>query len=128
MIQSGYWPDLFLKTLTDFHKTVVTGVDQRLECILILAKHPSPLSKTRVFLIRSPKSDHTTSNYLDLTRVTAERKKLVKTTKSNHKIIIELDKYNQTIRDNRNCPFCGSNEIEGEIHFLFNCFFKILFE
>ena len=35
--------------------------------------------------------------------------------------MIELGRYNQTTRDNRNCPFCGSNQIEDEIHFLFNC-------
>ena len=35
--------------------------------------------------------------------------------------MIELGGYNQTTRDNRNCPFCGSNQIEDEIHFLFNC-------
>ena len=70
---------------------------------------------------RSFKSDHTTSNYLDLTRGTAERKKLVKLHISNHKLIIQLGRYNQITRDNRNCPFCGSNQIEDEIHFLFNC-------
>ena len=35
--------------------------------------------------------------------------------------MIELGRYNQITRDNRNCPFCGSNQIEDEIHFLFNC-------
>ena len=35
--------------------------------------------------------------------------------------MIELGRYNQTTRDNRNCPFCGFNQIEDEIHFLFNC-------
>ena len=70
---------------------------------------------------RSFKSDHTTSNYLDLTRGTAEIKKLVKLRISKHKLMIELGRYNQITRDNRNCPFCGSNQIEDEIHFLFNC-------
>ena len=35
--------------------------------------------------------------------------------------MIELGRYNQTTRDNRKWPFCGSNQIEDEIHFLFNC-------
>ena len=35
--------------------------------------------------------------------------------------MIELGRYNQTTRDNRNCPFCGSNQIEDEVLFLFNC-------
>ena len=81
-----------------------------------MTKHPPQLSKTRIF--RSFKIDHTTSNYLDLTRGTAERKKLVKLRISNHKLI---GSYNQTTRDNRNYPFCGSNQTEDEIHFLFNC-------
>ena len=36
---------------------------------------------------RSFKSDHTTSNYLDLTRGKVERKKLIKLRISNHKLI-----------------------------------------
>ena len=70
----------------------------------ILAKHPSPLAKLEFF--RSFKGDHTTFNYLAVTRRTAERKKLVKLRKSNHKLMIELGRYNQTNRDNWNCPFC----------------------
>ena len=38
---------------------------------------------------RSFKNDHTISNYLDLTRGTAERKALVKLRISNHKLMIE---------------------------------------
>ena len=30
--------------------------------------------------------------------------------------MIELGRYNQNTRDNRNCLFCGSNQIEDEIH------------
>ena len=35
--------------------------------------------------------------------------------------MIELGRYNQTTRNNRNCPFCGSNHLADEVHFLFNC-------
>ena len=35
--------------------------------------------------------------------------------------MIELGRYNQTTRYNRNYPFCGSNQIEDEIHCLFDC-------
>ena len=66
---------------------------------------------------RSFKSDHTTSNYLHLTRGTAEIKKLVKLRISKHKLMIELGRYNQITRDNRNCPFCGSSQIEDEFTF-----------
>ena len=40
---------------------------------------------------------------------------------SNHKLVIEIGRYNQTIKDNRYCPFCGSNLIEDEAHFCFHC-------
>ena len=40
---------------------------------------------------------------------------------SNHKLMIEIGRYNQTTEDNRHCPFCGCNVIEGEVHFLFQC-------
>ena len=53
-------------------------------------------------------------------RGTAERKKLGKLRISNHKLMIELGRYNQTTGESRNCPFCGSNRIEDKIHFLFN--------
>ena len=42
-----------------------------------------------------------------------------KTTNSNHKLMIEIGRY--TTKDNRHCPFCGSNLIEDEVHFLFRC-------
>ena len=35
--------------------------------------------------------------------------------------MMELGRYNQTTRYNRNYPYCGSNQIEDEIHFLFDC-------
>ena len=34
--------------------------------------------------------------------------------------MIEPGRYNQTPTD-RNCPFCGSNQIEHEVDFLFGC-------
>ena len=35
--------------------------------------------------------------------------------------MIEIGRYNQTTKDNRQCPFCGCNVIEDEVHFLFQC-------
>ena len=52
---------------------------------------------------------------------TSERRVLTKLRISNHKVIIELGRYNQVSRDNRLCQVCGSNQIEDEIHFLFHC-------
>ena len=35
--------------------------------------------------------------------------------------MIEISRYNQTRKDNRNCPFGGSNLIEDKVHFPFQC-------
>ena len=35
--------------------------------------------------------------------------------------MIEISRYNQTTKDNRNCPFSGSNLIEDKVHFPFQC-------
>ena len=70
---------------------------------------------------RSFKTYHTSSSYLDLTRGTAGRRALLKLRISNHKLMIEIGRYNQTTKDNRHCPFCGCNVMEDEVHFLFQC-------
>ena len=51
---------------------------------------------------RSFKTDHTTSSYLELIRGTAGRRALatVKLRISNHKLMIEIGRYNQTTKDN----------------------------
>ena len=59
----------------------------------------------------------TSSSYLDLTRGTAGRRAVVKLRISNHKLMIEIGRYNQTTKDNRHFPFCGCNVIEDEVHF-----------
>ena len=71
---------------------------------------------------RSFKSDHTTSNYLDVTGGTAETKKLVKLGIVNHKLMIELG---TTIKLPEIIgialfvdPILAQ---EDEVHFLFNC-------
>ena len=50
---------------------------------------------------RSFKSNHNTSSYLDLTRGTAVGRALVKLRISNHTLMIEIGRYNQTTKDNR---------------------------
>ena len=47
------------------------------------------------------------------------RRALVKLRISSHKLMIEISRYNQTWKDNRHCPFCGSNLIKDNVHFLF---------
>ena len=52
---------------------------------------------------RSFKTDHTTSSYLEVTRGTAGRRALISDGKlriSNHKLMIEIGRYNQTTKDN----------------------------
>ena len=40
---------------------------------------------------------------------------------SNHKLMIETGRYNQTSRNDRFCPICNSGITEDEFHFLFHC-------
>ena len=35
--------------------------------------------------------------------------------------MIGIGRYNQTTKDNRHCPFCGSNLTEDKVNFLFQC-------
>ena len=79
-------------------------------------QHSRKLEFYRIF-----KTDYTPSSCLDLTRNTSERRALVKLRISNHKLMIEIGRYNQVSKDNRTCPICGSNQIEDETHFLFYC-------
>ena len=61
------------------------------------------------------------SSYLELTSRVSDRRTLTKLRISNHKLMIELGRYNNTPRDNRLCPVCDCNTTEDEIHFLFYC-------
>ena len=67
------------------------------------------------------KNEYAPSNYLELSTRTSERRALDKLGVSNHKLMVELGRYNQISRDDRICPVCGSNQIEDKIHFLFYC-------
>ena len=42
---------------------------------------------------------------------------------SNHKLMIELGRYQRDhiTRESRLCPWCKSNQVENESHFLFQC-------
>ena len=50
------------------------------------------------------KHDYKISSYLDLIRNSTNRKDLVKIRISNHKLMIETGRYNQTSRNDRFCP------------------------
>ena len=105
----------------EYHKLQLCKFNE-IGMYVILAKYLSTFSKTWILKIFWSWSYHLAFNYLDLTTATAgTRALLVKLRKSNHKLMIDIGKYNQTTKDNRHCPFCGSNLIEDEIHFLFRC-------
>ena len=67
------------------------------------------------------KHDYKISSYLDLIRNSANRKDLVKIRISNHKLMIETGRYNQTPHIDRFCPVCNSGITEDEFHFLLHC-------
>ena len=57
------------------------------------------------------KHDYKISSYLDLIRNSGNRKDLVKIRISNHKLMVETGRYNQTPRNDRFCPICNSGII-----------------
>ena len=56
---------------------------------------------------RSFKNEYVTSIYLEITRRISDRRTLTKLRISNHKLMIELGRYNNTTGDNRLCPVCS---------------------
>ena len=58
------------------------------------------------------KHDYKISSYLDFMRNSTNREDLVKICISNHKLMIETGRYNQTSRNDRFCPICNSVIIE----------------
>ena len=81
-------------------------------------EHSSKLEFYKVF-----KDEYSTSDYLQQLRNFNERRNLVKFKLSNHKLMIELGRYqtDHISRENRLCPLCKSNQIENETHFLLDC-------
>ena len=55
------------------------------------------------------RDSYTSSIYLDVTRKTPHRKILVKLRISNHKLNIEIGRYDKISRCDRICPVCGLN-------------------
>ena len=81
-------------------------------------EHSRKLEFYKVF-----KDEYSTSDYLQQLRNFNERRNLVKFKLSDHKLIIELGRYqtDHISRENRLCPLCKSNQVENEIHFLLDC-------
>ena len=74
------------------------------------------------------KANVSRSEYLDLIENEKHHQAVAKLRSSNHKLRIETDRYRlpKIPEDLRICQLCSSNEVENEIHFLFECdtFFK----
>ena len=81
-------------------------------------EHSKKLEFYKVF-----KDDYVTSDYLNQLRNFNERRNLVKLRVSNHKLMIELGRYqtDHMPRETRLCPLCKSNQVENETHFLLQC-------
>ena len=81
-------------------------------------EHSCKLTFYKVF-----KDEYSTSDYLQQLRNFNERRNLVKFKLSNHKLMIELGRYqtDHISRENRLCLLCKSNQIENETHFLLDC-------
>ena len=69
------------------------------------------------------KDEYSTSDYSHQLRNFNERRNLVKFKVSNHKLMIELGRYQRDHipRENRLCPLWKSNRVENESHFFFQC-------
>ena len=69
------------------------------------------------------KDEYSASDYLHQLRNFNERRNLVKFKVSNHKLMVELGRYQRDHipRENRLCPLCKLNKVENESHFLFQC-------
>ena len=81
-------------------------------------EHSKKLQFYKVF-----KDELSTSDYLPQLRNFNERRNLVKFKISNHKLMIELGRYqtDHMPRESRLCPLCKSNQAKNENHFLFQC-------
>ena len=69
------------------------------------------------------KNEYSTSDYLHHLRNFNDRQKLVKFKINNHKLMIELGRYqaDHMPRESRLCLLCKSNQVENETNFLFQC-------
>ena len=75
-------------------------------------------------LYRNLKNNLEVEKYLTVL-VDPLKSNLVRFRTSNHRLPIELGRYNEIVRKDRLCTLCQSNDIGDEYHYLFICpFFK----
>ena len=60
-------------------------------------------------------------NYLSIIKNFEQRRRLSKLRISAHKLQIEIERYQGTLRENRICCRCTSGQVEDEIHYLLHC-------
>ena len=96
---------IFEKLIDNFHKTSFDQIK-------------SESSKLRTYAIF--KTEVGIEKYLTEMKNVADRILVTKFRLSNHRLMIEVGRHNNTPRDQRFCPFCP-NLIEDEKHFLFTC-------
>ena len=103
---------------TSYYKTTTTATTTTTSTTTTTQANSSKLEFYKVF-----KDEYSTSDYLQQLRNFNERRNLVKFKLSNHKLMIELGRYqtDHISRENRLCPLCKSNQIENETHFLLDC-------
>ena len=106
----------YYDTLDDTKITCL--VDQMKKKYIAYWKH-SLCNSQKLEFYNNFKDSYTPSPYLDLTRKNPNRKTLVKLRISNHKLLIETERYNIP-RSDRLCTICGHN-VEDETHLLFHC-------
>ena len=82
-------------------------------------------SSPKLDFYKKIKKDFSSEFYLDMVQnfEGLSRKQYVKFRTSNHTLLVESKRYckPQIPREDRICEFCNLNEVEDEIHVLFNC-------
>ena len=81
------------------------------------------LNIQRIRILQVFKDEYSPSDYLHHLRTFNEKRNVVKFKVSNHKLMIELGRYQRDhiLGENRLCPLCKSNQVENKSYFLFQC-------
>ena len=67
------------------------------------------------------KSNFGLENYLTMMKSFEQRRRLTRFRISAHRLLIELGRYQGTLRQDRICVRCTSGQVEDEKHFLLSC-------
>ncbi|CAB4043043.1 Hypothetical predicted protein [Paramuricea clavata] len=78
-------------------------------------------NSSKLTFYTSIKEDYELETYLTTITNSNQRKHLTQLRLSNHKLMIELGRYENIPREDRICKVCQAGEIETEHHFLTSC-------